>query len=179
MWSGNTVRWDTGSSVRGGVRGFTFSECTFVVAHYKRATHHVKQGCVQWKSIMLWCTSTSGFLASVRKTVWRHRLCALFDYLRLSLRMRPDVPYVVRTHWGWWHTWTYNDTHRARSLGSARYKDEFSHSVCRCSIVQPKYKIRSVLDCPAMQKRSLRKAERLEAKSKHMECLQYVTSPLA
>lgn len=40
-------------------------------------------------------------------------------------------------------------------------------------------KIRSALNSPPMQQRSLRKAERIEAKSKHMEFLQYVTSTLA
>lgn len=41
----------------------------------------------------------SGFLVSDRKTVWRRRLWALFDYLGLSLRMRPDVcgPYPSGT----------------------------------------------------------------------------------
>lgn len=49
------LRWDTVSGVCGRVRGSALSECTFVMALYKRTTHHVKQGSVQWKSIMLWC----------------------------------------------------------------------------------------------------------------------------
>ena len=40
---------------RQGTQRFPLSECTFVTAPHKRATHHAMQGCVQWKSIMLWC----------------------------------------------------------------------------------------------------------------------------
>lgn len=43
-----------------GVRVFTLTQCTFVVAPHKRAIHHVKCGNVQWKSIMLWSTCSIG-----------------------------------------------------------------------------------------------------------------------
>lgn len=93
------LRWDTGSDVCERLWASALSECTFVTTPHKRATHHVKQVCVQWKSIMLWCIDSyhlDSWPVTERRFGSRDsRLCWVF--LWLPLKMRPDLcgPYPL------------------------------------------------------------------------------------
>lgn len=104
----------------------------FCDGYSERATHHVEQGCVQWKSIMLWCidmhhldswqVTEDGLEAETLGFVWF------------------SVSFIKDEAWFMWSVPTGDDgthenkrtAHRHRYLGSARYKDDLSLSVCRC-----------------------------------------------
>lgn len=86
---------------------------------------------------------------------------------------------MVRTHWGdgtHENTMTAHTDTDIKSVPDIEMNRLFqSAGVVLCS----QNKIRSALNSPAKQERSLREAEPQEGKSKHLECLQCKTSTRA
>lgn len=147
---------------------FCLSECTFVMAPHKRATHHVKQGCVQWKSIMLWCIDLY-HLDSWQVTErwfwgWDFGPCLIF----CDFHWGWNQIYVARTHWRYGtheNTMTAQTDTNIYAVPDVEMNCFFQFAgVALCS----QNKIRSALNSPMMQKRRLREAgPRSWAKSKH------------
>lgn len=137
LLSALVLRWDTGSGVCWAVRG------TQWMYYSERATHHVERGCVQWKSIMLWCidmhhldswqVSEDGLEAETLGFVW---------FSVTSIRDEARFMWSVPTGDDGTHESTMT-AHRHRYLASATYKDGLSLSVCRCC---SQTKIRSALN---------------------------------